>query len=137
MAEDRNDLGKLISVHGISPVYLQRALFIAALSFCFFLAMMTGFYLRQNVGYFLLATAFLLVYLVTLFSWVLQKRSQLRIFENGLKYKKSKLRWDEIQEVSEDGEIIIGNGEKFVIPKSISDFGIVLNIIRVRARRSG
>jgi hypothetical protein len=133
MAENLNDLGKLISVHGISPVYLQRALFIAILSFCFFLAMMTGFYLRQNIVYFLLATAFLLIYVITLFSWMLQRRNQLRVYENGLTYKKSRIRWNEIREIEENGGIVIADGGKLTIPRSINDFGIVLSIIRARS----
>ena len=65
--ERQKDLGKLIAVYGIAPAYLQRAVFIVILSFVFFLAMMLVYYIRQNVVYFLLASAFLILYLVTLF----------------------------------------------------------------------
>src|SRR5437773_12397915 len=44
------------------PAQVQRAVFIAVLSFLFFLAMMIVFYIRQSMLYFLLATAFLIVY---------------------------------------------------------------------------
>ena len=54
----------------IPPAQIQRAVFIAVLSFMFFLAMMLAFYIRQSMLYFLLATAFLLVYIVTMISFV-------------------------------------------------------------------
>lgn len=93
-------LGKLESVHGISPVFLQRAAFIAVLSFLFFIAMMVAFSIRQNIGYFLLATAFLLVQLLTLFGWLMQRRIQFRIYENGFTYKKKSCLWDEIESIN-------------------------------------
>lgn len=136
MPANQDDLGRLISVHGISPANLQRAVFITALSFLFFLAMMFGLYLRQNIGYFLLATAFLLVYLITLFSWMMQRKTLLRIFENGLTYKNRAVTWDEISAVGEDGEIATKTNDKLMIPRSINDFGIVLNTIRLKARLS-
>lgn len=58
-----------------SAAQLQRAVFIAVLSFLFFLAMMFAFYLRQSILYFLLATAFLFVYIVTMISFVRLRRS--------------------------------------------------------------
>lgn len=59
----------------ISPTQLQRAVFIAVLSFLFFLAMMFVYYIRQSALYFLLATAFLFVYIVTMISFVRLRRS--------------------------------------------------------------
>jgi len=56
--------------HPPSPAQMQRATFIAVLSFLFFLAMMFAFYIRQSMLYFLLATGFLIVYLVTMVSFV-------------------------------------------------------------------
>jgi amino acid transporter len=58
-----------------SPAQLQRAVFIAVLSFLFFLAMMFTYYIRQSALYFLLATAFLLVYIMTMISFVRLRRS--------------------------------------------------------------
>jgi len=54
----------------VSPAQVQRAVFIAVLSFMFFLAMMLAFYIRQSMLYFLLATAFLLIYIVTMISFL-------------------------------------------------------------------
>jgi hypothetical protein len=132
MTVAKQDLGELISVHGISPMYLQRSLFIAVLSLIFFLTMMAGFYIRPSIGYFVLATAFLLVYLVTMISWVLLRRRQVGLYEKGLTYKGDSVLWENIRGIDENGEIITANGEKFVIPKSINNFGLVLNVIRTR-----
>lgn len=58
----------------LPPGQIQRAVFIAVLSFLFFLAMMFAFYLRQSMLYFLLATGFLIVYIVTMISFVRLRR---------------------------------------------------------------
>jgi len=54
----------------MSPSHLQLAVFIAVLSFLFFLAMMFAYYIRQSAVYFLLATAFLIIYLITMISFI-------------------------------------------------------------------
>jgi hypothetical protein len=105
-------LGKLESVHGISPVFMQRAAFVAVLSFVFFIAMLVGFSIRQNVGYFLLATAFLIVQLLTLFGWLVQRRTEFKIYENGFGYKKQICRWDEIDSMAAKMESRLVGGEK-------------------------
>jgi len=127
---DAKDLGKLVAVHGIAPAYLQRAVFIVVLSFAFFLAMMLGFYIRQSIGYFLLASAFLMLYLVTMFSWVMQRRSHVAIFEHGLTYKKNRVAWTEITDVSSTGVIKFVDGKQLTVPKSIHDFDAVIRIVR-------
>jgi len=58
----------------LNAAQIQRAAFIAVLSFLFFLAMMLAFYIRQSMLYFLLATGFLIVYLVTMVSFVRLRR---------------------------------------------------------------
>ncbi len=63
----------------MSPSHLQRAVFIAVLSFLFFLAMMFAYYIRQSPLYFLLATAFLIIYIVTMISFVRLRKSQNRL----------------------------------------------------------
>lgn len=61
----------------MAPAQAQRAVFIAVLSFLFFLAMMFAYYIRQSMLYFLLATAFLIIYFVMMFSFVrLRRRSE-------------------------------------------------------------
>jgi hypothetical protein len=58
----------------VPPAQIQRAVFIAVLSFLFFLAMMLVFYIRQSMLYFLLASAFLIVYIVTMVSFVRMRK---------------------------------------------------------------
>ncbi|MFN0276973.1 MAG: hypothetical protein ACKVRN_00060 [Pyrinomonadaceae bacterium] len=67
MATDNKD-------HAITSGQLQRAVFIAVLSFLFFLAMMFAYYIRQSGLYFLLATAFLIIYIVTMISFIRLRR---------------------------------------------------------------
>ena len=97
MSANLRELGRLVAVHPIAPAYLQRAAFMAVLSFIFFLAMMVGFYIRQSAGYFLLATAFLIVYLIMMFSLFWQRKSVVNIYENGIEFKKFLAEWDELE----------------------------------------
>jgi magnesium-transporting ATPase (P-type) len=133
MTDSNKDLGRLIGAHGISPIFIQRAVAISVISFLFFVGMMFGFYIRQNIGYFLLATAFLIVYLITMFSWVMQRRTELRVFENGFSFKKRSMRWADIKHVGSDGMIDAADGTHLTIPQSIRNREIVLKIIRDRA----
>jgi hypothetical protein len=133
MAAER--LGKLESVHGVAPAYLQRAAIVCLLSFVFFLAMMFGFYIRQNIGYFLLATAFLLVNVLTLIGWMFLRRSLVSIHEHGIAFRKFRLRWDEIAGVERPAgrrglEITRKNGERLILPETIDQ----LDRIEIRIR---
>lgn len=112
MVEKTVNLGKLKKVYGVSPVYLQRTMFLIALSFIFFLAMMIGFYLRQNIGYFLLATAFLLIKLMMLFGWFSFRKTVLLVYENGISFKNKNLSWFEIESVSMTTQSKIFGAEK-------------------------
>lgn len=91
-----NDLGNFISRHSTSPRSLQRSAVVAVVAFFFFLVMMAAFYARQWFVYFLLATAFLIVNLFTLAGIWLQKRNSVRLYQNGLIYKKDAVLWTEI-----------------------------------------
>jgi hypothetical protein len=132
-----SDLGKLQSVHGIAPAYLQRAVIVAVLSFVFFLVMLVAFSIRQNFGYFLLSTAFLIVYLFTMFGWLMLRKNIVKIYENGLSYKNFTARWDEIETVETkrttgakiNCEISRATGEKVVLSEAISDIEYVIRII--------
>lgn len=133
MPERTLNLGKLESTHGIAPVYAMRAIVVAALSFVFFLAMLAGFYIRQHIGYFLLSTAFLVVYVLTMLGWLAQRRNVLKIYEKGFSYKKFAASWDEIEtantktvkRAASDAEINCEvtktNGEKIVLTGVIQD----------------
>ena len=56
------------------PIALQRAIFVGVLSFMFFLAMMVAYYVRESLLYFLLATAFLIVHILTMISFLRMRR---------------------------------------------------------------
>lgn len=126
-------LGKFQSAHGIAPAYLQRAVIVAVLSFTFFLAMLFAFYLRQNIGYFLLSTAFLLVYLLTMFGWLLMRKNIVKIYENGFAYRKARAAWSEIERVAPKGrknfEIVKTSGETIVLSDAIEDVGQIVKRI--------
>ena len=141
MLETTKALGKLQSVHNTSPLYLQRAAIIAVVSFMFFLAMLFAFSIRQNLGYFLLATAFLIVQLFTLFGWITQRKNELRLYENGFTYRKNACLWDEIANINLkmerrlisiekiNCEILKTNGEKIVLTESIDGIKKVIERI--------
>jgi hypothetical protein len=126
------NLGKLVSIHGIAPAYLQRAVIIVVLSFGFFLAMMFAFYIRQSIGYFLLASAFLVLYLVTMFSWIMQRRTVLKIHERGFRYKNRSALWNEIARVDESA-INIRDAKPVVIPKTLHERSNLVETIRRRS----
>jgi len=136
MPPPQKKLGALVSVHGISPVFLQRAAIVAVLAFFFFLAMLLVFYLRQQIVYFVLSTAFLVVYIFTMIGWVMQRRNVVSIYENGIAYRKFASRWDEIKSVVADAEwgiaIVKTNGESATISKTIADFEKIAVTIRKR-----
>lgn len=130
---DHKNLGKLVAIHGTSPVFLQRAAIVAAVSFLFFFAMLIAFYLRQHFGYFLLSTAFLIVFVFTLIGWWLQKRNAVEIFANGLRYNKRELRWQEITAIeNSDRELVLiqTDGEKLVISGTIYALDEIEHYIR-------
>lgn len=142
MAEPIKNLGKLVSTHWTSPAFLQRAAIIAVLSFVFFLAMLAGFYIRQHIGYFVLSTAFLVVYILTLISWVMQRRNVVSVYENGIRYKKFSGSWSEIESatVVEEGanrqhiELQKNKREKVVIPSSILGFDQIVKFVKANVQ---
>jgi hypothetical protein len=133
VTEAEKDLGKLVAAHGIAPAYIQRAIFIAILSFLFFLAMMFAFYIRQSMVYFLLASAFLVLYLVTMFSWVMQRRNVVKVHENGIEYKDRVARWTEIEGVDDTGVINMLDGKPIVLPATVQDGLALQDLVRQRA----
>lgn len=130
-------LGKLESVHSTSPVYLQQAAILAILSFVFFLAMIVAFTVWQNFMYFWMATAFMLIQLFTLFGWFTQKKNEIRIYENGFKYKKQTWLWSEIETITVTnekqklkGEIKKSSGEKIVLTEMIARVDLIIKRIQ-------
>ena len=130
-------LGKLESTHTVAPVYVQRAVVVAVASFVCFLAMMAGFYLRQNIGYFLLSTAFLIVYILTMFGLVMLKRNVVKVYTNGISYRKFTARWEEIAAANvltdaqrkSQAEIVKNDGEKVILSDAIEGFAEIVKRI--------
>jgi uncharacterized membrane protein len=139
LQQETKELGRLIAVHPIAPIYVQRAVFIALLSFLFFMGMMLTFYLRQSLMYFLLATAFLLVYLVMMVSWYTQRRSVVHLYEGGFGFKSNVLRWDEIESINDDKQVVIStkDGKRIELPATISEPAAMVRHIRFRIANSG
>jgi magnesium-transporting ATPase (P-type) len=131
---DKKKLGSLISSHGISPVFLQRAVIIAILSFLFFLITLIFFYLQQGFMYFILSTAFLIIYVFTMIGWVMQKRNVVSIHENGIARRNFITTWDEIKSVTAEADsgitIVKSDGESLTIPKTTADIGRIAVMIR-------
>ena len=126
MSSKLRELGQLVSVHPVAPAYLQRAAFMAVLSFVFFLAMMVGFYIRQGAGYFLLATAFLLVYLFMMFSLFSQRKSVVKIYQNGIEFKNFFAEWSELGPVETEpgrSRIVLkrSDGKSVILPDAVVD----------------
>jgi ABC-type bacteriocin/lantibiotic exporter with double-glycine peptidase domain len=134
MPHSRKDLGPLVSAHGTSPVFLQRAAIIAVLSFFFFMATLMVFYVQQQILYFILSTAFLVIYIFTMIGWVMQKRNVVSIYENGIEYRKFVTRWDDIKSVTAEAEsgitITRNNGESVSIPNTTADVRRIAVLVR-------
>jgi hypothetical protein len=134
MADQRNHLGALVSVHGTSPVFLQRAAIVAIVSFLFFLTTLLFFYMQQAVGYFVLSTAFLVVCVFTMIGWVLQKRKTVSLFEKGISYRSFSTTWDELQSVKVDSKtgikLVKTGGDAVTIPETVSDLQQIATAIR-------
>lgn len=107
----------------------------AALSFVFFLAMMLAFYARGQIGYFLLSTAFLIVFAFTMIGWWMQRRNVVEVFDRGLVHKKQIARWEDVTSIeSNDGSILIGltDRNKVMIPGTVDATGSLEAYIRRR-----
>jgi Ca2+/Na+ antiporter len=134
VTETPKTLGKLVAVHPIAPAFVQRAVFIAALAFMFFLAMMFTFYLRQNILYFLLASAFLVLYLVMMFALLMQRRSTVEVCENGFRTKRQSIRWTDVVSVSDEGVVELSSGNNIPIARSVVAFEELLATLRRNVR---
>lgn len=117
----------------MSPAYLQRAAVVCVVSFVFFLVMLVVFYIRQQIGYFLLSTGFLVVYVFTLIGWLMQKRNVVAVHVNGLKYKKFQAAWDEIESIKTNAEGLLvtkDKREKTLIPPSVHGYESIVRAVK-------
>jgi Ca2+/Na+ antiporter len=127
-------LGRLVAVHPISPAHLQRAVLLAVLSFVFFLTMMFAYYLLQAPIYFLLATAFLVIYLVTMYSFIMGKKKTVEVFENGLRMGKTSAVWSDLEGVDDKGVIELTGEKKLDIPQSLYERETLITNIRSKMK---
>lgn len=141
MTKEPENLGKLITVYGIAPSFLQRVVIIAVLSFLFFLVTMVMFSMWKNFLYFFLSTAFLIVYLLTMFSWLMLRKYILKIYENGFTYRKFAARWNEIEAIEKSRkdaklnfEIRKKKGERITLTESIFQVEQAIAIIESKIK---
>jgi len=136
VSEPDKNLGRIVAIHGVQAAYLQRAVFIVVLSFLFFLGTMVVFYLQQGFVYFLLSTAFLIIYVVTLFSWFMQRKNVVKIYENGIEYRKYSCLWSEIQSIAAGEkntvEIRTKAGGRFAISSVITNLDQIISTIQTK-----
>lgn len=128
------DLGKLIGVYLPSAASLQKVTIVAVIAFLFFLATLGVFYVRQQIGFFILSTAFLILYLLAMVGIILQRRGNVKVYENGITYRKFSAAWNEISRVRADRKngisISTKNGETASVPPSIANRAALVLTIR-------
>src|SRR6476620_12706152 len=96
---------------------------------------MVLFYLRDSILYFLLASAFLVIYLVTMLSWVMQRKNVVQVFEGGFSYRSKQASWNEISDVRNDGTIVLKDDKQVVISPAIDGLTALLDLIRHRSKK--
>jgi hypothetical protein len=137
LAGSSKNLGKIVSIHGVQPALVQRAAIVAVLAFVFFLAMLAAFSYRQSIGYFVLASAFLVVEIITLTGLFAQRRTVLQIFENGLCYKKQCRGWSEIGSLTPDKaglKLGLKEGGEITLPNTLREFDRAAQLIEQRIK---
>lgn len=122
-----------MAVHRTAPSFVQRAAVVALLAFAFFLAMLIAFLVRQQVGYLILAAAFLVLNLFTLIGFLLQRQNTVTVFENGFRYKKAEAAWADVVSIDDEDagiSVVKTDGSVIKIPRSIDDLGRLNALIR-------
>lgn len=130
MTEKVKELGRLVSVHHISPASIQRAFLTATLSLIFFVAMFAAFYFRQNILYFLMASGFLVVYLILMASLIFQRRTTFSLYENGFVFKKTRANWETIAAIDDNGLVRLKDRQTVLIPKNLLNYGDIVATIK-------
>lgn len=131
--------GKFLGRFVVSPVFLQRAVIIALLSFFFLLAMITAFSFRGHFGYLILAAAFLVINLFTLTGIRLRRSEAVQIFEGGIEFKGRFIQWHDIVKIdfSQPGSPVLAlrSGEKILLPESIDRREELAGYLKSRIRQ--
>lgn len=103
----------------------------------FFLGMLFAFYLRQHFGYFLLSTAFLIVYIFTMIGWWMQHRNVVKIHARGVNYKNWSAEWHNITDIQRtQAGLVLTNTDNASITIGNSINGLEAIEAIVRANRS-
>ncbi len=133
-----SDLGKLISVHGVSAALLQRSVIVILISLFFALAMFVGFLITRKFVLLLLAVAFFTINILTLFSLIARRKKDFRLYEHGFTFIKMSRRFDEIADLKvknkSSGEILTTSGEKIALTEAIADVGEIIKIIEAKIK---
>jgi hypothetical protein len=98
---------------------------------------MFAFYLMQKLGFFLLATAFLVIYLVTMYSFITGRKKTVEVFENGLRMGKTSAVWSDVLGVDDAGVVELSNGRTIDIPQSISERDALITLLRSNVNQKG
>jgi len=123
-------LGRLIAIHPISPAHMQRAVLLAVLSFIFFMSTMFAYYLLQKPLFFLLATAFLVIYLFTMYSFIMGRKKTVEVYEKGVRMGKISASWPDVEAIDDRGLVCIAGDKKLEIPHSIYERDALIARIR-------
>lgn len=130
-------LGKIVAIHGITPAFLQRTVIIAVMSFVFFAVTMLMFSVWRNFLYFFLSSAFLIVYLLTMFGWLMLRKNVLKIYEKGITYRKFTAVWEDLESVTETSakgrksfEVATRKGAKITLTDTLVDVEKAVAFIR-------
>jgi hypothetical protein len=133
-----SDLGKLISVHGVSAALLQRSIIIILISLFFAAAMFVGFLITQKFILLLLAVAFSAINLLTLFGLIARRKKVFRLYEQGFNYNKISSRFDEIANLKVTAksvcEISTNSGEKIMLTEAIAEIAEIIEIIEAKIK---
>ena len=68
-----------------------------------------------------------------MFSFVMQRKANVDVYENGFRYRKNIVLWSEITDVSENGVVSFGTGITLTIPGTLNNAENVVSEIRRRA----
>ena len=128
-----DQLGRLDAVHRVDPAYMQRAVFITLLSFLFFFGTTMVLYYRGGLVYFVLSTAFLIIYLLSLFSIFRLRRAELRVYESGFSFRGRAVFWSSISSIDDGGLVTFTDKKTIVLPRSLSGFGDIVSDLRRRS----
>ena len=62
-------------------------------------------YIRPNLVYFLLASAFLVIYLAMMSSFFMARKKTVEVYEKGLRIGRETIAWGDIDLIDDDGAI--------------------------------